>query len=40
VLERFLETLTEPQRRRLRGALTPILERDDVGACRPKGTSS
>jgi DNA-binding MarR family transcriptional regulator len=37
VLEQFLATLTEPQRRRLAAALAPIVAREDVGSCRPKG---
>jgi DNA-binding MarR family transcriptional regulator len=37
VLQQFLETLTEPERRRLAGALAPIVAREDVAACRPKG---
>ena len=39
VLQQFLETLTEPQRRRLAAALAPIVAREDVAACRPKGLS-
>jgi DNA-binding MarR family transcriptional regulator len=38
-LDQFLTTLTESQRKRLATALEPILERDDVAACRPKGLS-
>jgi DNA-binding MarR family transcriptional regulator len=36
-LGQFLDTLTDTQRRRLSSAIQPILERDDVAACRPKG---
>ncbi|MDX6642734.1 MAG: hypothetical protein QOD76_696 [Solirubrobacteraceae bacterium] len=35
-VEQFVETLTETERRRLLAALAPALERDDVGACRPR----
>jgi DNA-binding MarR family transcriptional regulator len=37
VLQQFLETLTEPERRRLAAALAPIVAREDVASCRPKG---
>lgn len=38
-LDHILSTLTEPQRKRLSAALDPILARDEVAACRPKGLS-
>jgi DNA-binding MarR family transcriptional regulator len=36
-LEQFTETLTEAERRTLAGALSMLLERDAVAACRPEG---
>lgn len=37
-LEQFTTTLTEDERRALAGALTKLLQREDVAACRPEGT--
>jgi DNA-binding MarR family transcriptional regulator len=34
-LEQFTETLTDAERRKLAGALSKLLERDEVSACRP-----
>ncbi len=36
-LEQFAQTLTETERRKLAAALSTLLERDDVAACRPEG---
>jgi len=36
-LQRFTETLTDPERSKLATALQAILERADVAACRPEG---
>ena len=36
-LEQFTTTLTEDERRALAGALTQLLQREDVAACRPEG---
>jgi DNA-binding MarR family transcriptional regulator len=36
-LEKFAETLTDAERRKLAGALSKLLERPDVAACRPEG---
>jgi DNA-binding MarR family transcriptional regulator len=36
-LEQFTQTLNDAERRKLAGALTKLLERDDVAACRPEG---
>jgi DNA-binding MarR family transcriptional regulator len=36
-LEQFTQTLNEAERRKLAAALTKLLERDDVAACRPEG---
>jgi DNA-binding MarR family transcriptional regulator len=36
-LQRFAHTLTDPERRKLAAALSMLLERDDVAACRPEG---
>jgi DNA-binding MarR family transcriptional regulator len=36
-LEQFTKTLTEAERRKLAGALSKLLEREDVAACRPEG---
>jgi DNA-binding MarR family transcriptional regulator len=36
-LEQFTHTLTDTERRRLGGALSKLLERPDVAACRPEG---
>ncbi len=36
-LNDFLSTLTDAQRKRLGAAIGPIVEREDVAACRPKG---
>jgi len=38
-LEQFTQTLTEAERRKLAGALSKLLERDDVAACRPEALS-
>ncbi len=39
-LDQFTETLTTAERRSLAGALSQLLERDDIAACRPEGLSS
>jgi DNA-binding MarR family transcriptional regulator len=39
-LRQFTETLTPHERRRLAGALTTLLERPDVAACRPDGLTT
>ena len=39
-LELFTHTLTDTERRRLGGALSKLLERPDVAACRPEGIDS
>ncbi len=39
-LEEFARTLTDDERGALAGALTKLLERPDVAACRPDGLSS
>ena len=39
-LEQFTQTLTEAERRKLSAALSKLLERDDVLACRPEGLST
>ena len=36
-LEQFTKTLTDAERRKLAGALSKLLEREDVAACRPEG---
>ena len=36
IVEQFTQTLTETERRRLIAALAPVLERAEVGACRPR----
>jgi DNA-binding MarR family transcriptional regulator len=36
IVEQFTQTLTETERRRLITALAPVLERNEVGACRPR----
>jgi DNA-binding MarR family transcriptional regulator len=36
-LQQFTETLTDTERRKLAGALTKLLEREDVAACLPEG---
>ncbi len=36
-LEQFAQTLTDAERRKLAPALSKLLERDDVAACRPEG---
>jgi DNA-binding MarR family transcriptional regulator len=38
-LEQFTETLTDPERRKLAAALSKLLEREDVAACRPEALS-
>jgi DNA-binding MarR family transcriptional regulator len=40
VLQEFLDTLSEPQRRRLAAALDPLVERAEVASCRPKGLTA
>jgi DNA-binding MarR family transcriptional regulator len=40
MLAQFVETLTEPERRELLGALSPIVEREEIAAYRPEGPSS
>jgi len=39
-LEQFTETLTEAEWRKLAAALSKLLEREDVAACRPEGLSA
>ncbi|MBV8952534.1 MAG: MarR family transcriptional regulator [Solirubrobacterales bacterium] len=39
-LEQFTQTLTDSERRKLSGALSKLLERDDVAACRPEGPTT
>jgi DNA-binding MarR family transcriptional regulator len=39
-LEQFTKNLTEPERRALSAALSTLLERDEVAACRPDGFGS
>ena len=39
-LEQFARTLTDAERRTLSAALSKLLERDDVSACRPEGLST
>lgn len=36
-LEQFTQTLTDAERRKLAAALSKLLERDEVSACRPEG---
>jgi DNA-binding MarR family transcriptional regulator len=36
-LEQFTESLSEDERRLLSGALSELLRRDDIAACRPEG---
>ncbi|MEA2161159.1 MAG: hypothetical protein QOD66_3539 [Solirubrobacteraceae bacterium] len=36
-LQQFAQTLTDVERRKLAAALSKLLERDDVAACRPEG---
>jgi DNA-binding MarR family transcriptional regulator len=36
-LQQFAQTLTDAERRKLAAALSKLLERDDVAACRPEG---
>ncbi len=36
-LEQFTQTLNDAERRKLAAALSKLLERDDVAACRPEG---
>jgi DNA-binding MarR family transcriptional regulator len=38
-LQQFTQTLTDAERRTLAGALSKLLEREDVAACRPEGLS-
>jgi DNA-binding MarR family transcriptional regulator len=37
LLQQFIETLTDTERRRLLDALSPIVEREEVAAYRPQG---
>jgi DNA-binding MarR family transcriptional regulator len=39
-LQQFAETLTDAERRKLAGALSKLLEREDVAACRPEGLTA
>ena len=39
-LEKFTQTLTDAERRKLSAALSKLLERDEVSACRPEGLST
>jgi DNA-binding MarR family transcriptional regulator len=39
-LEQFADTLTDAERRKLAAALSKLLERPDVAACRPEGLDS
>jgi DNA-binding MarR family transcriptional regulator len=36
-LEKFTETLTNPERRKLSAALSALFQRESVAACRPEG---
>jgi DNA-binding MarR family transcriptional regulator len=36
-LQQFIETLTDAERRKVAAALSQLLERQDVAACRPEG---
>jgi DNA-binding MarR family transcriptional regulator len=36
-LQQFTQTLNDAERRKLAAALSKLLERDDVAACRPEG---
>jgi DNA-binding MarR family transcriptional regulator len=36
MVEQLIQTLTETERRRLIAGITPLLERDEVRACRPQ----
>ena len=36
IVEQFVDTLTEAERRRLLAALAPVLSRSEVAACRPR----
>jgi hypothetical protein len=38
-LEQFTKTLTNNERRSLASALSKLLERDDVAACRPEAVT-
>jgi DNA-binding MarR family transcriptional regulator len=38
--QQFAATLTDAERKRLAAALTPLLERPEIAACRPEGVSS
>jgi len=38
--QQFAATLTEAERKRLAGALAPLLERPEIAACLPEGASS
>jgi DNA-binding MarR family transcriptional regulator len=37
-LEQFTQTLTDVERRKLSAALSKLLERDEISACRPEGS--
>jgi DNA-binding MarR family transcriptional regulator len=39
-LEQFTQTLSDAERRKLSAALSTLLERDEVAACRPEGLSA
>ena len=39
-LEQFVQTLTDAEREPLARALSQLLERDEVAACRPEGLQS
>jgi DNA-binding MarR family transcriptional regulator len=39
-LEQFTQTLTDDERRKLSAALSKLLERDEIAACRPEGGRS
>jgi DNA-binding MarR family transcriptional regulator len=39
-LEQFTQTLTDAERRKLAAALSKLLERDEVSACRPEGLTA
>ena len=39
-LEQFTETLNDAERRKLAGALSKLLQREDVSACRPEGLTA
>jgi DNA-binding MarR family transcriptional regulator len=39
-LEQFTQTLTDAERRKLAAALSKLLEREEVSACRPEGLAT